>query len=189
MSILGNRVKRTEDPRFITGTATFGDDVNVPGALHVTFVRSYSAHARITGVDTSAVSDIPGALACTAADVDVAPMAPGFPGVDERMTRPVVASDVVRHAGEIVAVVVTEQRLQGPDAAELVQVELEDLPATADPAVALGGEPCSSPTSAPTCARSSRWTARTRTCSTAATSWRRSRRTASGWPPARWSAA
>ena len=140
MSILGNRVKRTEDPRFITGTGTFGDDVALPGALHVTFVRSYSPHARIVNVDTSAVSEIPGALAFTAEDVDVAPMPPGFPGINEQMTRPVVASDVVRHAGEIVAVVVTESRLEGPDAAELVQVELEDLPATADPAVAASDE-------------------------------------------------
>jgi aerobic carbon-monoxide dehydrogenase large subunit len=141
MSILGHPVKRTEDPRFITGTATFGDDVNLPGALHATFVRSYLAHARITGIDTSGIGAIPGAAAFTAADVDLAPMAPGFPGINEDMKRPVVAADVVRHAGEIVAVVVTEQRLQGPDAAELVGVELEDLPSTADPAVALAGDP------------------------------------------------
>jgi carbon-monoxide dehydrogenase large subunit len=140
MSILGNRVKRTEDPRFITGTATFGDDVQLPNVLHATFVRSYSAHARVVNVDTSAVEEIPGALAFTAADLDVAPMAPGFPGINEDMTRPVIAQHVVRHAGEIVAVVVTEERLQGPDAAELVQVELEDLPATADPAVAVTDE-------------------------------------------------
>src|SRR3954449_11056496 len=140
MSILGNRVKRTEDPRFITGTATFGDDIQIPNALHATFIRSYSAHARVVSVDTGAVGEIPGALAFTAEDLDVAPMAAGFPGIDEDMKRPVIAGDVVRHAGEIVAVVLTEQRLQGPDAAELVQVELEDLPATADPAVALTDE-------------------------------------------------
>ena len=47
MSILGNRVTRSEDPRFITGTATFGEDVDLPGLMHVTFVRSVLPHARI----------------------------------------------------------------------------------------------------------------------------------------------
>ena len=63
MSILGNRVTRSEDPRFITGTATFGDDVKAQGAMHATFVRSILPHARITNIDTSAVSEIPGARA------------------------------------------------------------------------------------------------------------------------------
>src|SRR3954467_1318660 len=68
MSILGNRVTRSEDPRFITGTATFGEDVNPPGTLHATFVRSILPHARIRSIDTSAVAEIPGARAYTAAD-------------------------------------------------------------------------------------------------------------------------
>src|SRR3954452_19501992 len=67
MSILGNRVARSEDPRFITGKATFGEDVTLPGMLHATFVRSILPHARIRSIDTSAVSEIPGALAFTAA--------------------------------------------------------------------------------------------------------------------------
>src|SRR4051794_40653249 len=65
MSILGNRVTRSEDPRFITGTATFGEDVDLPGMLHATFVRAISPHARITGIDTSGVSQIPGARVFT----------------------------------------------------------------------------------------------------------------------------
>ena len=139
MSILGNRVARSEDPRFITGTATFGDDVELPGALHVTFVRSISPHARITSIETSAVSEIPGAHVFTAADVDLAPMAPAMPGLNEKMVRPVIAADRVRHAGEIVAVVVTEQRLQGPDAAERVLVDVEDLDPVPDARTALEG--------------------------------------------------
>jgi carbon-monoxide dehydrogenase large subunit len=139
MSILGNRVTRSEDPRFITGTATFGDDVDLPGALHVTFVRSISPHARITSIDTSAVSDIPGAQAFTAADIDLDPMPHAMPGLNEQMVRPVIAGDVVRHAGEIVAVVVTEDRLQGPDAVELVMVDLDDLDPVPDPQTALDG--------------------------------------------------
>jgi aerobic carbon-monoxide dehydrogenase large subunit len=139
MSILGNRVRRSEDPRFITGTATFGDDVEAQGALHATFVRSILPHARITNIDTSAVSEIPGARAFTAADIGLDPMPQGMPGLNEKMLRPVIAEDVTRFAGEIVAVVVTEDRLQGPDAAERVAVDVEELPAVPDPQSALDG--------------------------------------------------
>src|SRR5919199_4941469 len=151
MSILGNRVTRREDPRFITGKATFGEDVDLPGVLHATFVRSVLPHARITGIDTSAVSSIPGAQAFTAAglpaaegkagtEIDLPPMPLAMPGLNEDMVRPVIASDVVRYAGEIVAVVVTEERAQGPDAAELVVVDYEELPVVIDPEAALRGD-------------------------------------------------
>jgi carbon-monoxide dehydrogenase large subunit len=152
MSILGNRVTRSEDPRFITGKATFGEDVNLPGMLHATFVRSISPHARIRSIDTSAVSEIPGARAFTAAGgpdaegaaagttIDLPAMPHAMPGLNEQMTRAVIAKDAVRYAGEIVAVVLTEDRLQGPDAAELVVVDLDDLPPVADPQAALAGE-------------------------------------------------
>src|SRR3954468_17980847 len=100
MSILGNRVTRSEDPRFITGTATFGEDVTPPGTLHATFVRSILPHARIRSIDTSAVGDIPGARAFTAADapgadggaagntIDLPVMLHAMPGLNEQMTRP-----------------------------------------------------------------------------------------------------
>src|SRR3954466_229648 len=152
MSILGNRVTRSEDPRFITGSATFGEDVDLPGTMYATFVRSISAHARIRSIDTSAVSEIPGALAFTAASgpvgegaaagttIDLPVMPHAMPGLNEQMTRPVIAEDVVRYAGEIVAVVLTEDRLRGPDAAELVIVDLDELPPVADPQSSLEGE-------------------------------------------------
>src|SRR3954470_433035 len=152
MSILGNRVTRSEDPRFITGTATFGEDVQLPGMLHVTFVRAISPHARIASIDTSAVSQIPGARAFTAkggpsgeaagagTTIDLPAMPHAMPGLNEQMTRPVIAKDTVRYAGEIVAVVLTEERLQGPDAAELVVVELDDLEPVPDPQAGLRGE-------------------------------------------------
>src|SRR3954451_23509281 len=152
MSILGNRVTRSEDPRFITGTATFGEDVNPPGTLHAAFVRSILPHARIRSIDTSAVAEIPGARAYTAADrpgadgaaagntIDLPVMPHAMPGLNEQMTRPVIARDVVRYAGEIVAVVLTEERLQGPDAAELVIVDLEDLDPVPDPQTAVKGQ-------------------------------------------------
>ena len=92
MSILGNRVTRSEDPRFITGTATFGDDVEAQGALHATFVRSILPHARITGIDTSAGREIPGALARSPrADVGLDALPVAMPGLEERMPRPVIA--------------------------------------------------------------------------------------------------
>jgi carbon-monoxide dehydrogenase large subunit len=140
MSILGNRVTRSEDPRFITGTATFGDDVEAQGAMHATFVRSILPHARITSIDTSAVGSIPGARAFTAADVGLDPLPHAMPGLNEKMVRPLIAGDVARFAGEIVAVVVTEDRLQGPDAAELVVVDVDELPAVPDPRSALDRE-------------------------------------------------
>jgi aerobic carbon-monoxide dehydrogenase large subunit len=152
MSILGNRVTRSEDPRFITGTATFGEDVDLPGTMYATFVRSISPHARIRSIDTSAVSEIPGARAFTAANgpggegaaagttIDLPVMPHAMPGLNEQMIRPVIATDAVRYAGEIVAVVVTEDRLQGADAAERVIVDLEDLPPVPDPQSALRGE-------------------------------------------------
>jgi len=150
MSILGNRVARSEDPRFITGTATFGDDVDLPGAVHVTFVRSLLPHARIRSIDISGVSSIPGAQVFTSAsqpgsegaagaEIDLPTLPHAMPGLNEQMVRPVIASDVVRYAGEIVAVVVTEDRLRGPDAAELVIAELEDLDPVPDPRAALDG--------------------------------------------------
>jgi carbon-monoxide dehydrogenase large subunit len=152
MSILGNRVTRSEDPRFITGTATFGEDVDLPGMLHATFVRAISPHARITGIDTSGVSQIPGARVFTAKSgpagetagagttIDLPVMPHAMPGLNEQMTRPVIAGDTVRYAGEIVAVVLTEERLQGPDAAELVIVDLEDLDPVPDPQTAVKGQ-------------------------------------------------
>jgi aerobic carbon-monoxide dehydrogenase large subunit len=152
MSILGNRVTRTEDPRFITGTATFGEDITLPGMLHATFVRSILPHARIRSIDTSAVSEIPGARVFTAkagppgatagagTTIDLPAMPHAMPGLNEQMTRPVIAEDVVRYAGEIVAVVLTEDRLHGPDAAERVVVDLDELPPVPDPQAGLRGE-------------------------------------------------
>jgi aerobic carbon-monoxide dehydrogenase large subunit len=133
-------VPRSEDPRFITGAAIYGDDVELPGALHATFVRSDLPHARVRSVDTSAVGQVPGAQAFTAADVDVEPFGVESPGVNERMVRPIMAGEVVRHAGEVLAVVLTEDRPSGPDAAELVQVELEELAPVPDPETALRNE-------------------------------------------------
>jgi aerobic carbon-monoxide dehydrogenase large subunit len=141
VSVIGQRVLRKEDPRFLTGRASYVDNLELEGALHATFVRSPLAHARINGIDTSMVvaSIGEGARVLIAADVDLDPVAPHFPGIESRMARPPVARDVVRFAGEIVAVVLTDSRDAGIDAAELVFVDYEPLPAVVDPASSLRG--------------------------------------------------
>lgn len=139
MSILGTRVDRREDPRLLTVGGTYVEDLQDPaltGALHVTYVRSPMAHARITEIDTEEAREFPGVVAVfTGEDVDLPPFPPN-PGVGGRissaMARPHLARDVVRYVGEPVAVVLTETRAQGEDAAELVAVDYDPLPAVVD---------------------------------------------------------
>jgi carbon-monoxide dehydrogenase large subunit len=134
MSILGNRVLRKEDPRFLRGEGRYVENLPLDGALAVTFVRSLLAHARINGVDTAAARALPNVQVLTAADVDAGPFGPPpFPGLEPRMSRPLVAGEVVRFVGEIVAIVVSEDRTAGADAAELVAVDYEPLPAVVSP--------------------------------------------------------
>ncbi|HXO23918.1 MAG TPA: molybdopterin cofactor-binding domain-containing protein, partial [Streptosporangiaceae bacterium] len=130
MSILGTRVLRTEDPRFLTTGGVYTDDLRLPGACYVHFVRSAVAHARITGVDVSAALQAPGVIAAfTGADLDLAEVGPPMPGmINAQMSQPLLARDVVRFVGEPVAVVVTESRYQGEDAADLVDVDYDVLP-------------------------------------------------------------
>ena len=130
MSILGNRVLRTEDGRFLRGAGRYVENLPLDGALNATFVRSPFAHARIDGIDTSAAVALPNVQVLTGADVDLPPFGPPpFPGLDAAMGRPVIAKDTVRFVGEIVAVVVSEGRAAGADAAELVMVDYDPLPA------------------------------------------------------------
>jgi CO/xanthine dehydrogenase Mo-binding subunit len=140
MSILGTRVVRTEDPRLLTAGGTYTDDLRLPelaGAARVTFVRSPVAHARVTAIDTEAARDAPGVVAVlTAADLDDLP-----PGDGSATAEPLLAADRVRHVGEAVAIVVTEGGYQGEDAAELVSVDYEPLPAVASISDALDGGP------------------------------------------------
>ena len=146
MSILGTRVRRIEDPRFLTSGGVYTEDIvddRLTGACHVFFVRSPIAHARISGIDTSQAAAAPGVLAVfTAADLadlpDIGPMMPGL--LNERMRRHLLAPDVVRHVGDQVAVVVTEEPYQGEDAVELVDVDYEPLPAVVDLATAASDE-------------------------------------------------
>jgi carbon-monoxide dehydrogenase large subunit len=105
------------------------DDLRLEGALHVNFVRSPWAHAKITSIDASAAAEIPGTQVFTAAEIElgVNPQPP-FLGIDERMFRPFIAADTVRFVGDIVAIVLSETPAGGIDAAELVDIDYEPLP-------------------------------------------------------------
>ena len=146
MSILGTRVLRTEDPRFLTTGGVYTEDVTdelLTGACHVFFVRSPVAHAQIGRIDTSAALGAPGVLAVyTGADLAGLPaidvMMPGL--LNERMRRRLLATGKVRFVGDPVAVVVTEHLYQGEDAVELVDVDYDPLPAVVDLDDALRGE-------------------------------------------------
>ena len=108
MSILGNRVLRREDPKFLTVGGTYVGDLPLEGALHVTFVRSTAAHARIESVDVEGARSAPGVVAVyTDADIDAGPVAPmGF--LNQAMKRSFLADGVVRYVGEPVIAIVAE---------------------------------------------------------------------------------
>jgi carbon-monoxide dehydrogenase large subunit len=138
---VGQRTKRNEDPRLLTGRALFVDDVDLPDMLHVAFVRSPHAHARLLGIDASQAREKEGVVAIyTAEDLGdywqhgpllVPP--PPVPGmIFHERTQVPLAKDKVRHPGEIVAVVVAVSRYVAEDAAEEVMVDYEPLPAVVD---------------------------------------------------------
>ena len=133
MSILGTRVVRIEDPRFLTGEGTYIANLPMPGALHLTFVRSSMAHARLTGIDASEALSMPGIRAVwTAADIDIAPAGPANGMMNKAMLFPYLAIDTVRYVGDLVAIVVSEDKTSGVDAAETVIVDYEPLPVVLD---------------------------------------------------------
>jgi carbon-monoxide dehydrogenase large subunit len=135
VSILGNRVLRKEDDRFLRGKGDYVENLPLENALSVTFVRSLLPHARLLGVDASAAEALPGVQVITGADVDAGPFGPPpFPGLEARMGRPLVATDTVRFVGEIVAIVVSEDRATGADAADLVMPDYDPLPVVVAPA-------------------------------------------------------
>jgi aerobic carbon-monoxide dehydrogenase large subunit len=142
VSILGTRVLRTEDPRFLTSGGVYTEDVvdeRLAGACHVFFARSPVAHARIAGIDVSAALEAPGVIAAYTG-ADLADLPAVTPGLNKQMVRAILTADKVRYVGEPVAIVVTEQAYQGEDAVELVDVDYDQLPAVVDFADALAGE-------------------------------------------------
>ena len=137
----GTRIPRVEDARLLTGTGTYVDDVVRPGMLHVCFVRSPMARARILGIDASEARELPGVHAVfVAADLN--------PGVHEQWytlngrddpdtPRPPLAEGEVRFVGDPVAMIVADDRYLAEDAAELVVVDYDPLAPVVDYTTAL----------------------------------------------------
>ena len=120
---------RKEDPRFLRGEGRYVENLRLEGALTVTFVRSQVAHAALVDVDVTAAEALPNVEVITAADLDLGVFGPDFPDVNPVMGRPLVAVDRVRFVGDIIAIVLSESGATGADAAELVAVDYDQLPA------------------------------------------------------------
>ncbi|UYN96684.1 MAG: xanthine dehydrogenase family protein molybdopterin-binding subunit [Enhydrobacter sp.] len=141
MAVFGKAqyIKRVEDNRLLTGTGGFTDNLSRPDMAHVVLVRSPHAHARIARIDTTAAREAPGVVAVfTWADMEKdgvgrfdfpAMFANEDGGKPEMTPRRSLAHEAVRHVGEAVAAVVAETREQAQDAAELVEVDYDPLPA------------------------------------------------------------
>lgn len=137
-SILGHPVQRSEDPELLVGAGTFIDNLRTPGLLHGVFVRSTAAHAHLLSVDVSEAAAMPGVRAVfTGATLGV-PAHHSFVPLGDIFTRPPIAIDTVRFAGEAVALVIAETRSAAVDAAEAVVIDYDPLPAVADAETALG---------------------------------------------------
>jgi carbon-monoxide dehydrogenase large subunit len=137
---IGSRLPRREDPPLVTGAALFAGDHHPAGLCHLAVVRSPLPHATIRSVGLDAMRRQPGVLAAwSGADLPELGTLPSFPmGPVPLRARPVLAADRVRYTGEPVALVVAESTAAAADAAAAVDLELDPLPATADP---LRGEP------------------------------------------------
>ena len=138
MSILGNRVLRKEDVKFLTVGGTYVDDVELLGAAWVTYVRSPLAHARIERTDVTQARQAPGVVGIfVASDLGLAPARVDTDTIPEAMARPFLADGTVRFVGEPVVAVVANSLAEAVDAAELVEVDYEPLVPVVDPADAL----------------------------------------------------
>ena len=140
--LVGQRVKRREDPRLIQGLGTYVDDIKIVDMQHVAFKRSDVAHGRIRSLDTSAAEGMPGVKAVLsgaqiAEFVGPMPIGTPFPSPDHHA----VAVDAVRYVGEAVAVVVATDRYVARDAADAIVVDYEVLPAVVDVEQAMTGQP------------------------------------------------
>ena len=146
-SFMGATIRRREDPRLITGSSTYVDDIQLPAMVYMGVVRSPHAHARIVSIDAEAALALPGVIAVVTGD-DVKHLAAGASEEDEDPLehrdeesggeesgggeRPPLAIDVARYAGEGVAAVLAESHYIVEDALELIEVEYEPLPAFVD---------------------------------------------------------
>src|SRR5215472_6343861 len=133
---VGQRIKRTEDPRLIQGLGHYVDDIKLPDTLHVAFVRSIHAHAKIKGVDTTGATRAPGVVAVytgkdVAGKIGPVPCGAALPGLKVPV-HTVLATDKVYFVGHPIAAVVAKDKYTARDAADLIMVDYEELPAVVD---------------------------------------------------------
>ncbi|HTE84788.1 MAG TPA: xanthine dehydrogenase family protein molybdopterin-binding subunit [Dehalococcoidia bacterium] len=134
--LVGARVKRREDPRLITGTATYCDDLKLTGMLYMGLLRSPYGNARVTKLDTSRAKAMRGVVdVVTGAEIKSltgqVPIGGSLPGQKDTIRWP-LAIDRVRHVGEPVAAVLAIDRYVARDAVDAIEVDYEPLPAVAD---------------------------------------------------------
>ena len=134
---IGARIRRHEDPRLLQGLGCFADDIHPPGVLHAAALRSPHAHARIVSVDAARARVAPGVhLVLTAGDLgelnQPTPLLIPHPDLTHPRTQRPLAADAVRYVGEVVALVVAADRYLAEDAAALIDVQYEPLPAVVD---------------------------------------------------------
>ncbi|MBN9425402.1 MAG: xanthine dehydrogenase family protein molybdopterin-binding subunit [Burkholderiales bacterium] len=143
-SPIGQSLLRREDQRFLTGAGQYTDDIVLPGQTYGYFLRSPHAHARIRSIDTTAARAAPGVVAIfTGSDIAESKIG-GLPcgwlihskdgSPMKEPPHPIIVADKARYVGDQVALVVAESALQARDAAELIEVDYEVLPAVADTA-------------------------------------------------------
>lgn len=138
---VGQPVKRTEDPRLITGTSHYVDDIRLPDMHYVAIVRSIYAHAKLNRVDVEAARRAPGVVAVVTAEdikdkIGPIPCASSFPGL-KTPYHPVLAHDKVCYVGEPIAAVVATDRYAARDAVDLIEVDYDPLDAVVNPEQAL----------------------------------------------------
>src|ERR1700677_4961857 len=134
---IGRARLRKEDERLITGQTNWTDNIQMPGMLHIAFLRSPFAHARITSVDVSAARNEPGVIAAYcgadfAAEQGSLPCAWPVPPNIVTPPPPPMATEEVRYVGEAVACVVARDRYAAADALELIDVDYDPLPPVLD---------------------------------------------------------
>ena len=136
-SILGNAVLRREDPTLLTGEDKYFDDMEIDGLGFVYFARSPVAHANILSIDTTEAKEVEGVVGVwTADDLELSPYL-AFPLFPPHFARPPLAKGKVRLVGDIIAVVVADSFAAAADAASMIWMDYDPLPAVTDPEKAL----------------------------------------------------
>jgi aerobic carbon-monoxide dehydrogenase large subunit len=140
-TLLGQRIKRKEDPRLIQGRGHYVDDIHLEGILHMGFARSVYAHARIKSIRTEAARALPGVVAVYAGEdikgqLGLVPCAAAIEGL-KTPDHPCLAIEKVCYVGEPVTAVVARDRYTARDAVDLIEIDYEELPVLADPEKAI----------------------------------------------------